>query len=100
MYSPGRAPTARRTGVTLTELLVAVSIIAVLLSLTFGLFTFAERTTKRYQTEVAKVSTSHRQAAYKVPRSMPLIKQVPNQYTVKFSAAVTNPRAEALRMEA
>src|SRR5262245_20598898 len=100
MYSAGHRPPVRRAGVTLIELLAAVSIIAVLVSLTFGMFTYAERANKHYDVQVAKASPQHRQASYRVPRHGATPMQIPNQYTVTFKPSVTNPAAEAARIAA
>src|SRR5260370_19093760 len=86
----------RRAGVTLTELLVVISIIVVLVGLTFTLFDAANQATERIQEQVASAQTHGRRQGPRVPPTQ--VKWIPNQYLVTFKGSVTNPQAEADRL--
>jgi prepilin-type N-terminal cleavage/methylation domain-containing protein len=88
--------TFRRAGVTLIELLVVVSIIVVLVGLTFTMFSIAEQAVDRIE---AQVASANPKASKTHPPSRPLTpRTIPNQYVVTFNRSVTNPKAEAARL--
>jgi prepilin-type N-terminal cleavage/methylation domain-containing protein len=87
--------TFRRAGVTLIELLVVISIIVVLVGLTFTLFSAGERAADRIEAQVASVN---HQARKKHPPNRFVAKTLPNQYLVTFNRTVTDPQAEATRL--
>src|SRR5438309_1597727 len=87
----------RRAGVTLTELLVAVSIVGILAGLTFTAFSVAQHAVDKLEGDVAKASPQH--AKKKRPNHTPrLAKWVANQYLVTFRKSVADPQAEANRL--
>jgi prepilin-type N-terminal cleavage/methylation domain-containing protein len=88
--------TFRRAGVTLIELLVVLSIIVVLVGLTFTMFSVAERAIDRIESQVA--SANPRLTKTHPPLRSATPKTIPNQYIVTFNRSVTNPQAEATRL--
>src|SRR6267143_1044017 len=88
--------TGRRAGVTLTELLVVISIIATLAGLTFTVLAAAEQATARIEAQVASVTP--KEGKKRQPRRPPPAQWVPNQYLVTFKRTVKNPQTEADRL--
>lgn len=87
----------RRAGVTLTELLVAISVIVVLVGLTFTMFTAAERAIDSLETQIAMAGPEY--SKKRSPRRPPKLPDlVPNQYIVTFKRTVGDPKAEANRL--
>src|SRR5262249_22607413 len=88
---------ARRAGVTLTELMVAIAIIAVLAGLTFAFLAVGQRAAERFE---AQASASGVMSAKSTPPRIPPAgsQKVPNRYIVTFKPSVTDPHAEAARL--
>jgi subtilisin family serine protease len=86
----------RRAGVTLTELLVVISVIVVLVGLTFTMFEAAQRATDRIHEQVASANPHFKKRAPRVPPTQ--TRWIPNQYLVTFKGTVTNPQKEADRL--
>jgi prepilin-type N-terminal cleavage/methylation domain-containing protein len=87
----------RRAGVTLTELLVAVSIVGILVGLTFTAFSVAQHAVDRLEGDVAKASPQQaKKKRARVATQRP--RWVANQYLVTFRKSVANPQAKANRL--
>jgi prepilin-type N-terminal cleavage/methylation domain-containing protein len=92
-----RATAARRGGVTLVELLVAISVIALLAGLTFICFHVGHRAADNVTNQVSAVNPkAARQLRSSVPMKPSTI--IPNQYVVAFDNSVTNPQAAATQL--
>jgi subtilisin len=93
-----RPLSCRRAGVTLIELMIALSTIAVLLGLTFILFQHAERSNSNVEAKVVRFSPELRKAKYRMQRDFDMNKKVPDQYIVNFKPSVRHPHTEAARI--
>src|SRR5437764_1909383 len=99
LLRPGRCP-PRRAGVTLIELLVSVSIVAILAGLTYFLVGIGERASDQLTTKLSAVAPHMiSRPSTPVNRHMGKAKPVPNQYLVTFNASVTNAHAAAVQLE-
>ncbi len=86
---------SRRPAVTLTELLVAVSVVCTLVALSLVYFSYAQRAADKFDDQLALVSPQHRKAKTPVNQQQGPSPKVPNQYVVTFKRSVNPHKAAA-----